>query len=167
MLREELLRMAKHMAACTAADRVEQAPDVLRVPAHHYLDEERGKLERERIFKRLPLTLAASCELPKAGDYKSCEATGVPVLIVRGMDGVVRAFVNSCAHRGAQIVTETCGNARRLMCPYHAWTYDLEGKLASVFQERDFGSVDRATHGLIRLPVLERAGLVWVILDPK
>ena len=167
MSREELIRMAKHMAACTAADQVEQAPDVKRVPARHYLDEERAKLEKEKIFKRLPLMLAASCELPKGGDYKSIEAAGVPVLIARGQDGTVRAFLNSCAHRGAQLVTESCGNARRLVCPYHAWTYDLEGKLVGVFQEKDFGSVDRATHGLIRLPTLERAGLVWVVLDPK
>jgi phenylpropionate dioxygenase-like ring-hydroxylating dioxygenase large terminal subunit len=167
MSREELIRMAKHMAACSAADRVEQADDVLRVPARHYLDEERATLERERIFKRLPLMLAASCELPKPGDYKAMDAAGVPVLIVRGGDGVVRAFVNSCAHRGAQVVTESSGNARRFACPYHAWSYDLEGKLAGVYLEKDFGPVDRASHGLITLPALERAGLVWVILDPK
>jgi phenylpropionate dioxygenase-like ring-hydroxylating dioxygenase large terminal subunit len=167
MSREELVRMAKHMAACAAADRVEQTPDVLRVPARNYLDEDRARLEREKIFKRLPLMLAMSCELPKAGDYRALEAAGVPVLIARGADGGVRAFLNSCAHRGAQIVTEASGNTRRFMCPYHAWTYDLEGRLAGVFQEKDFGTVERATHGLVRLPALERAGLIWVILDPK
>ncbi len=167
MSREELIRMAEHMAACTKNDQVEQAPDVLRIPASHYLDEGRAKLEKDKIFKRVPLMLAASCELPKAGDYKSIEAAGVPVLISRATDGTVRAFVNSCSHRGAQIVTEPCGNARRFTCPYHAWAFDLEGKLTGVYQEKDFGAVDRATHGLIRLPTLERAGLIWVILDPK
>jgi len=167
MSRAELVRMAKHMTACAEADRVEQTPDVLRVPARNYIDEDRARLEREKIFKRVPLMLAMSCELPKSGDYRALEAAGVPVLIARGADGGVRAFVNSCAHRGAQIVTEASGNARRFMCPYHAWTYDLEGKLAGVFQEKDFGSVERATHGLVRLPALERAGLIWVILDPK
>jgi phenylpropionate dioxygenase-like ring-hydroxylating dioxygenase large terminal subunit len=165
MSREELIRMAKHMAACTAEDRVEQAPDVKRIPANHYLDEGRAKLERDKIFKRVPLMLAASCELPKPGDYKACEPVGVPVLIARGTDGTVRAFINSCSHRGSQLVTETCGNARRITCPYHAWSFDLEGKLVGVYQEKDFGHVDRATHGLVRLPVLERAGLIWVILD--
>ena len=165
MSRTKLIEMAKHMMALSAEDRVEQAPDVLRVPARHYLDEERAKLEREKIFKRVPLMLAASCELPKAGDYKACEPVGVPVLIVRGQDGTARAFLNSCSHRGAQLVTETCGNAKRLTCPYHAWTFDLQGTLVGVFQEKDFGAVDRATHGLVPLPVLERAGLIWVVLD--
>jgi len=167
MSREELIRMAKHMVACTEADRVEQAPDVLRIPAAHYLDEGRAKLEKDKIFKRLPLMLAASCELPKHGDYKSADAAGTPVLIARGNDGVARAFINSCSHRGSQITTEACGNARRFTCPYHAWAFDLEGKLTGVYQEKDFGTVDRASHGLIRLPTLERAGLIWVILDPK
>jgi phenylpropionate dioxygenase-like ring-hydroxylating dioxygenase large terminal subunit len=165
MSRAKLIEMAKHMTRLTAEDRVEQAPDVLRIPAQHYLSEERAKLEKEKIFRRVPLMLAASCELPNPGDYKSIEAAGVPVLIVRGADRTVRAFVNSCSHRGAQIITETCGNARRFTCPYHAWAFDLEGKLAGVFQEKDFGKLDRATHGLITLPSLERAGLIWVILD--
>ena len=167
MSRAELVRMAQHMAACADADRVEQVEGVLREPASSYLDESRAKLERDKIFRRLPLMLAMSCELPKSGDYRALEAAGVPVLIVRGADGSVRAFVNSCAHRGAQIITEASGNTRRFMCPYHAWTYDLEGRLAGVFQEKDFGAVERSTHGLVRLPALERAGLIWVILDPK
>ena len=83
MSRAELIRMAEHMVACTEADHVEQAEGVLRIPAHHYLDEGRAKLEKDKIFKRLPLMLAASCELPNPGDYKSIDAAGTPVLIVR------------------------------------------------------------------------------------
>ncbi|HEY8122112.1 MAG TPA: aromatic ring-hydroxylating dioxygenase subunit alpha [Myxococcota bacterium] len=167
MSRTELVRMAEHMVACTNADRVEQAEGVLRVPAHHYVDEQRAQLEKQKIFRRLPLMLAMSCEISKPGDYRALDAAGVPVLIARGNDGAVRAFINSCAHRGAQIITDASGNARRFQCPYHAWTYDLDGSLKGVFQEKDFGAVDKPSHGLVRLPVLERAGLIWVILDPK
>jgi phenylpropionate dioxygenase-like ring-hydroxylating dioxygenase large terminal subunit len=89
------------------------------------------------------------------------------VLITRGNDGVLRAFVNSCAHRGAVIVPEGCGRARRFVCPYHAWSYDAHGALVGVYCEEDFGPVDRARHGLVPLPLLERAGFVWVVLDPS
>ncbi len=91
----------------------------------------------------------------------------MPVLIVRGADRQLRAFVNSCAHRGAQVVLEPTGNARRFVCPYHAWTYDQTGALVGILSEKDFGAIDKSCHGLVQLPLLERAGLVWVTLDTR
>jgi phenylpropionate dioxygenase-like ring-hydroxylating dioxygenase large terminal subunit len=90
----------------------------------------------------------------------------VPVLLARGGDGVLRAFLNRCAHRGAQLVLDGGGSARRFVCPYHAWTYDERGALVGVFQAEDFGEIDRACHGLTALPAAERAGFVFVTLDP-
>jgi phenylpropionate dioxygenase-like ring-hydroxylating dioxygenase large terminal subunit len=158
--------MARRNLAHVHADTIDQEPGVLRVPASNYFDEARWRLELERVWKRLPLVLALSAELREPGDFKTIEAAGVPVLISRGPDGAVRAFVNSCAHRGAQVVTEAAGRTRRFVCPYHAWTYDEDGALVGVYAKRDFGEVDASCHGLVRLPVAERAGLVWVTLDP-
>jgi phenylpropionate dioxygenase-like ring-hydroxylating dioxygenase large terminal subunit len=160
-----LAGMARHNLAHLAAGTIDLAPEVARVPAAHYLDPARFRLECERIFRRLPLVLALSCELREAGAYKALTAAGVPVLLVRGSDGAVRAFLNRCAHRGAQVVLDGCGSARRFVCPYHAWTYDERGALRGVFQAEDFGDVGRDRHGLTTLPAAERAGLVFVTLD--
>lgn len=161
-----LVQMARHNLAHLAAGTIDRAPAVARVPASHYLDPARFRLECERIFRRLPLVLALSAELRKAGAYKALTAAGVPVLLVRGSDGTARAFLNRCAHRGAQVVLDGSGIARRFACPYHAWTYDERGALVGVFQGEDFGEVDRACHGLTALPTAERAGFVFVTLDP-
>ncbi|MGE0621560.1 MAG: aromatic ring-hydroxylating dioxygenase subunit alpha [Pseudomonadales bacterium] len=164
--REQLIDMARHNMACVREQRIEQADVVLRVPGHHYYEEERWELEISRVFRRMPLMLAMSCELAAPGDFKTLEVAGVPVLMLRDQDGAPRAYINSCSHRGAVVVTEQRGNRRRFSCPYHAWTYDQSGRLVAIFQERDFGEIDKSCHGLTPLPVGERAGMVWVTLDP-
>ena len=158
--------MARHNLAHVAAGTIDRAPAVARLPAAHYLDPERFALEVRRIFRRLPLVLGLSCELRAPGSYKALSAAGVPVLLSRGSDGRLRAFLNACSHRGAQVVPDGSGRARRFVCPYHAWTYDERGALVGVFQSADFGEVDASCHGLTALPAAERAGLVFVTLDP-
>ena len=167
MSKAELIEMAKHSLAHAKAGTIDQEPDVLKVPASNYFDPERWQLEMDRIFKRVPLMLAMACEIPEPGDYKAMEAVGVPVLITRGQDGEVRAFVNMCSHRGAVIMDEGTGNTHRFTCPYHAWSYDQQGALIGVFAPKDFGDIDRSCYGLKSLPVAERAGMVWVTLDPN
>lgn len=166
MSRERLIEMARENLGYVKAGTTQLRPDVLRVPARNYFDLPRFELELERIFMRMPLMLGFSCEFREAGSYKSMIAAGVPVLMVRGRDGEARAFLNSCAHRGAQVVPEGSGTARRFMCPYHAWTYDEQGGLVGILDEAEFGEVDRACHGLTPLPICERAGLIWVALRP-
>jgi nitrite reductase/ring-hydroxylating ferredoxin subunit len=167
MSRSALIAMAKHNLAHARAGTIDQEPDIARVPASHYFDPVRFRRELDRIWKRMPLMLATTAELPAPGDFKSIEVVGVPVLVSRGSDGTVRAFVNMCSHRGAVIVPEGRGNSRRFTCPYHAWTYDEAGALVAVFRNAEFGDVDKSCNGLTRLPVAERAGLIWVILDPR
>jgi phenylpropionate dioxygenase-like ring-hydroxylating dioxygenase large terminal subunit len=164
--REQLIDMARHNMACVREQRIEQTEDVLYVPGSRYYDETRWKLEIERVFRRMPLMLAMSCELKEPGDFKTLEVAGVPVLMLRNQSGEARAFINSCSHRGALVVTEERGNRRRFSCPYHAWTYDQNGSLVAIFQERDFGEIDKSCHGLTPLPVGERAGMIWVTLNP-
>jgi phenylpropionate dioxygenase-like ring-hydroxylating dioxygenase large terminal subunit len=157
--------VARDILARSREDSIRQAPEPMRLPASHYTDPQRFALERDRVFKRLPLLLAASCELPRAGDYKAMEVAGVPTLLVRQADGLVRAFLNGCTHRGASLASGR-GNATRFVCPYHGWSFDRSGELVGIAARRDFGEVDSARLGLRRLPLLERAGLIWVILDP-
>ena len=166
MSRTELLRMARRNLAHVKAETIDQTPEVLRVPAANYTDPGRFALELERVWKRTPLMLAFSAELREPGDFRALEVAGVPVLLTRGSDGAPRAFVNSCAHRGAQVVIEPAGRTRRFVCPYHAWSYDEDGALAGVYARNDFGEVDPSCHGLVRLPVAERAGLIWAVLRP-
>ena len=166
MSRTKLIEMARHNLAHAQAGTIEQAQAIHKEPARHYFDQERWRLEMERVFKRVPLMLAMTAELPNPGDYKAMEAVDTPVLISRSQDGAVRAFVNMCRHRGSQIMPAGTGNAKRFTCPYHAWSYDQSGALIGVFSERDFGTVDRSCYSLIELPAAERAGLIWVHLNP-
>jgi carnitine monooxygenase subunit len=140
------------------------APDVMTVDARVYTDEERFQREKQKLFRRLPLMLAASCELRTTGDYKAMEVAGVPVLLTRGKDGVARAFLNACTHRAA-ILAQGSGNASRFSCPYHGWTFTNQGALLGIASADDFGAVSKATMGLREFPTFEKAGLIWAVLD--
>ena len=165
--REQLMEITRREIENAMSGNLDLAPNVLEVPTERYIDPEQWELEVERIFKRLPLALAFTDELREIGSYKSIEVAGVPVLITRTMENEVKAFVNMCSHRGAIVVDEGCGEARDFSCPYHAWLYDLEGNLQSVFDDSNFGEFDKTEFGLTPLPVAERAGLIWVTLNPK
>ncbi len=146
---------------------IRQADEIGRIPVERYYDAERWRRECERIFMRLPLVLATTSELREPGDYKALSVMDKPVLICRTAEGAVKAFENSCAHRGAQVVAKGRGNAKRFVCPYHAWSYNNEGALKHVLCEDDFGEIDRNCNGLVELPCLERSGLIWVTLDSR
>ena len=105
----------------------------------------------------------ASARIPRAHDFIVRDVLGISVLVSRGADGVVHAYLNYCRHRGAR-PAEGCGNARRFSCPYHGWVYDSEGSLVGIPGRRGFVEVDRTNSGLVALPCEERHGLVWVVL---
>ena len=167
MSKEQLIEITQDNLDHAAAGSIRQAEAITQVPVANYIDQARWREECDKVFRRLPLVLATTCELPNVGDYKSLSIMGLPVLITRDQDGSMRAFENSCAHRGAQVVPEGRGNAKRFVCPYHAWSYDSTGALKHVLHESEFGEVDRSCHRLAELPCLERAGLIWVNLDSK
>ena len=166
MSRELLIEMAKQNLAHVKSGDIPLTDQVMEVPARHYYEPERWDLEVSQVFKRMPLMLAMTCELREPGDYKAMEAVGVPVIITRGQDGQVRSFLNICSHRGSQILRVGTGNVRRFSCPYHAWTYNDRGELVAILSNHEFGDIDKSCHGLRELPTLERAGLIWVTLDP-
>ena len=167
MSREQLIEITRREVENMQNGRIDLMPDILKVPTADYYDQERWELEVERIFKRVPLALAFSCEFTQPGDFRTMEVAGVPVLIARAEDGSIGAFVNMCSHRGNYVADDPAGNTSSFRCNYHAWNYDLKGELTSVFDEDNFGHVDKACNGLTRLPAAERAGIVWVTLNPK
>lgn len=166
MSRELLVQMGRRTLAHAKAGTTPQADSVVRVPSTNYYDPERWRVEMDRIFRRVPLVLGFSSELPGAGSYRALTVAGVPILITRGDDNVVRAFVNMCSHRGAIVVEEGNGTARRFACPYHAWTYDTAGALVGIRGKEMFGDIDADAHGMTPLACEERAGLVFASITP-
>lgn len=165
MSREQLIEMAKNNMAHAEAGTIPQTDDILKVPVGNYFEEKRWKDEMRQVFKRMPLLLAMTTEMRNPGDYKAMDVGNIPVLLTRNRDGEVRAFINSCSHRGSQLLDEGTGNVNKITCPYHAWTFSLDGELAGIFAPQDFGEIDRSCYGLTELPSLEKAGLIWVTLD--
>ena len=145
----------------------DQASDVMSNSIDAYVDEDRYKKEVDRIFKRLPLALCLSSELPEENTHRAMNVIDTPVLITRAKDSKVRAFLNVCRHRGSKICEEGTGKKRNFVCPYHAWTYDHEGKLIGMYGEKTFGDIKKEDFGLIELMCSERSGLVWVMLNPE
>lgn len=165
MSRETLVEMTRNLVAHGAADTMEYADEVVRIPASAYTDPALFELEKQRIFRRLPLMVAPSCELPNVGDFKAMNICGVPLLLSRQKDGSMGAFLNMCTHRGNPLAAG-CGNASRFTCGYHGWTFKADGDLIGVADAKDFGQIDKRQHCLTKFPVYESAGLIWVTLDP-
>lgn len=137
-------------------------PEMLRNPVSHYVDPQRLAQEQAILFREFPIIVGHISQLASAGDFVTHDETGVPILVTRTRRGAVKAFINVCRHRGARIVTETGGNATTFACPYHAWTYDLEGQLRGLRQPAGFADLDKGELGLVELPAFERYGLIWV-----
>lgn len=164
--RDQLVTTARNMLTRLGSGEVTLAPEVMTTDAATYTDPQRFAEEQQQLFRRIPLMLAASCELPEPGHYKTLEVAGLPVLLARGKDRQVRAFLNSCTHRGSMLAAGS-GKASRFTCPYHAWTFSNEGDLIGIASQEEFGAIDKACLGLPAFPVLESAGLIWVVLDPQ
>jgi phenylpropionate dioxygenase-like ring-hydroxylating dioxygenase large terminal subunit len=134
---------------------------VWREPVASYRSPERFREEQERVLRRWPVAFCPSAALPDAGSYVAREAAGTPLLVVRGRDGVARAFRNACRHRGTRLVDgEGCKPS--FVCPYHGWTYRLDGSLHHVPHAHGFPGLDLGKSGLREVRCEERLGLVFV-----
>lgn len=137
---------------------------VWREPAENYFSEARFQAELE-VMRRVPVAYCPSGAVAAPGDYVARTAAGVPLLVVRGEDGKVRAFRNACRHRGMQ-VAEGEGCKKTFICPYHAWAYGTDGALKHIPGMDGFPGVDKDAHGLAPVyDVQERSGLVFVTQD--
>jgi Rieske 2Fe-2S family protein len=145
-------------------------PSLLRtLPGTAYTDPPTFAAEQERIFERMWNCVALAADLAGPGAYRTVTVGRESVVLVRGRDATLRAFLNVCRHRGARLCTEAEGQLRRnLQCPYHAWTYDLTGKLVAAPNLTSMPDVDRVEYGLHPVALREWLGYVWVCLatDP-
>jgi phenylpropionate dioxygenase-like ring-hydroxylating dioxygenase large terminal subunit len=161
----ELLR---RFFALRDAHTTTMAPAPYRQRASVYTDPARLADEEQTLFRRRPLIAALSADLPATGDCLATEVAGVPLLLVRGEDAEVRAFLNICRHRGGRVFTGRGRPGRALKCPYHSWAYDLNGDLLGQPLARDaFEPLERSELGLKPVPAAERFGLILVKLEPS
>ena len=159
----ELIRLLiKRLDTDTNVD----AGGIRRNPTWVYTDPGLVADERRAFFDGHPQLVGLSGDLPGPGAFLTVDDLATPILAVRGTDGVFRAFVNACRHRGVVLEEADRGSTRRFTCRFHAWTYDLDGTLVGLPKAEHFGVIDRACHGLISLPAVEEAGLLWVHPDP-
>ena len=139
--------------------------ELWREPVENYRSQQRFEAETEWVLRRSYAAFCPSAALPEPGSFVAREAAGMPVVVVRGQDGVVRAFQNVCRHRGMRLATDSgCTNA--FVCPYHGWTYELNGRLRHIPHAEGFPGLDKEQHGLAPLRAVERLGLVFVSQAP-
>jgi phenylpropionate dioxygenase-like ring-hydroxylating dioxygenase large terminal subunit len=140
------------------------AGQALALPFAAYRSAEIYQLERQQVFRRDWIAICAAADLAKPGDYVALRIAGEPVAVVRGADHKLRALSNVCRHRGSILLEEGRGNTQRIVCPYHAWTYDDDGRLMGV-PYAGSTEIDRESHGLARFALEIWAGVVFVNLD--
>jgi phenylpropionate dioxygenase-like ring-hydroxylating dioxygenase large terminal subunit len=136
------------------------------MPAAFYTSPELFALEREHILLRRWIFLCRDEMLPNAGDYRAFDTAGGPLVLVRSADGVLRAFANVCRHRGS-ILVDGEGSVRRFVCPYHAWSYTLDGALAACPDMERAVDFDRADNGLTAVRLEQWNGFVFVNFDDE
>lgn len=132
------------------------------LPGWVYHDAEFQAAEMARVFRPSWQLVCHRSNLARAGDWMALDLPGLPIVAIRGDDGAVRAFANICRHRGSKVLDGAQGNARRLICPYHAWAYGLDGQLIAVPDRADYPALDMGRSGLAPLEVEEWRGFVFV-----
>ena len=136
------------------------------LPARAYHDPAIFDWERANILRRDWVMVAREEDVAQPGSYILVEHEGDPLIVVRGRDRVVRAFHNVCRHRGTAVAEEPCGTAVRFQCPYHAWIYDLDGRLIRAKHTEDLEDFSFDSFGLAPVSVATWQGFVFVHLDP-
>lgn len=159
----ELMDMVIKLAARHAGE--EADPDAIgeRIPVSHYTDIQRFNTERQQLFLARPLLLAHETQIPQAGDAIVQDWLGIPLITLRDKNGEVGTFMNVCRHRGMRLVQDegqTC--LRSLVCPYHQWTYGLDGGLRNIPRRETFTGLDPDSMNLVAIPTAVRNGLVWI-----
>ena len=134
-------------------------------PAAWYTDHRIFDLEKRTVFSRSWRMVGRADQLREPGNYISCEVAGEPLLVVKGNDGVLRSFFNVCRHRAAAILTEPEGRTDKLRCPYHGWTYNLEGALVVTPEFGGVRNFDRSANGLVPIETAVWERWIFVKLD--
>ena len=137
------------------------------IPASWYTDERVFELERQSVFSRSWQVAARLDQLREPGHFVTTEISGEPIVIVRGSDRELRGFYNVCRHHAAPVMTAAEGCATQMRCPYHGWTYSLEGELKGTPDFSGACNFDRAENGLARVEIAIWEKWVFATLDAK
>ena len=136
------------------------------ISTERYTSADYQNSEREQIWMKVWQIVGRTDELANAGDWKTYNIFNQSYVIARGSDGVIRGFVNACRHRGNVLCQEKKGNASRFTCPYHLWSYALDGNLVGVARPDLVGPIEKSTLGLLEVPVDTFAGFIFMNPDP-
>ena len=161
--------MALHAAMASTlrfADPVRDPLDGMSLPGWLYHDPEFLEAEKSALLRSAPQVVCHSSDIAVPGEWRSLEYLGESIIVIRGDDGVARAFSNVCRHRGSRLVDGTGGCARVLTCPYHAWSYSREGRLVGVPHRSEYPGLDQAALGLVPVAMEEWRGFLFVSLAP-
>jgi choline monooxygenase len=137
------------------------------IPAPWYVDPRIRDLEAHTVFSKTWQLVGRIDQVEKAGQYVSAMVAGEPLVVVRGTDGILRGFYNVCRHHAAAVVTEPCGQASILHCPYHGWNYGLDGSLKGMPEFDGVKNFDRQQNGLVPIKADVWEKFVFVNLDPN
>jgi choline monooxygenase len=141
-------------------------PDAHTIPASWYTEPRIAQLEMQNVFSRAWQALGRTEQVEKPGQYVTASVAGEPVVAVRGSDGKLRAFYNVCRHHAMTVMNQPCGHAQHMRCPYHGWTYNLEGELRGMTEFEGVCDFDRTQNGLVPIRVATWENFVFVNLDP-
>lgn len=141
-------------------------PPLPDVPIARYTDPAFYELELQRVFKRSWLFVGHTSQWPESGSYLVPDIPIAPMIVVRGRDGRIRAFLNACRHRGAPVVRDRAGCAKHLVCQFHSWSYNLDGTLAGVPERSEFVDLDLDARALVEIPCQAWGDMIFVNLDP-
>jgi choline monooxygenase len=141
-------------------------PDAYTIPAPWYTDPRIAHLELQNVFSRTWQAVGRTAQVEKPGQYVTATIAGEPIVAVRGRDGILRAFYNVCRHHAMTVMNEPCGHAQHMRCPYHGWTYNLEGELRGMTEFEGVSNFDRAQNGLVGVRVEIWENFIFVNLDP-
>ena len=134
------------------------------LPGWIYHDPEYFEVEMERVIRPSWQIVCHVNEIPNAGDYRTIEYLGESVIVIRGQDGEVRAFTNVCRHRAMRLVEGSAGCAKKLVCPYHAWVYETDGRLTGVPMKGEYPTLKLEENGLAPVALEVWHGFVFVRL---
>src|SRR6185295_16800914 len=137
----------------------------LSLPGWVYHDAEYFRVEMARLIRPSWQIVCHANEIAKTGEWRTLDLPGESVIVIRGPDGLVHAFANVCRHRGSRLVDGQAGCAKRLTCPYHAWTYAADGRLVGVPSREDYPGLDPAQFGLIPVEMEAWRGFLFVRLE--
>ena len=136
-------------------------------PVAQYTDLDRFNQEKEEIFKNQPICIGISSLIPNVGDWFTVEVVGYPILLVRDKENKINAYLNICSHRGAKLAEGKGNTVKAFKCPYHSWTYSLNGELLSRPRENLFNEIPKNKCNLKSIELREQYGLLWILLSKK